>query len=128
MRNHEPPDRTQHLFANLKDQLDSSDKLSLPDPPKSASIPPLMAVTASTAADERDVCPFLKTDWDDTIWYGFPNEENHCYKHKKPLPVSPQYQEQLCLSSQFNRCAIFQQAREESKLPRVIRRLFLRTA
>jgi hypothetical protein len=53
------------------------------------------------------VCPFLKTSWDDTIRYGFPHENNLCYKAFKAQSVSMADQEKVCLNRRYTKCQIF---------------------
>jgi hypothetical protein len=53
-------------------------------------------------------CPHLGMKDDPATILGFPNAVNHCFRHKKLAAVDLKTQSILCLTSQFDSCAVFQ--------------------
>ncbi len=54
-------------------------------------------------------CPYLGLKHDRATILGFPNVANNCFRHDRPIPVNLKMQSQLCLTEQYEICAIFQQ-------------------
>ncbi len=103
-------ERVDLLFRDLKRLNEDLKKPSLPGPEelptrqKQIDLPNINNTAILESA--RALCPFLKASWNPTVQYGFPNEENFCYKGKKPGPVSLEHQEQVCYSKQYARCQV----------------------
>jgi len=107
MANKQIDDRLKNLLSKIQIQLESLDEQSMPlNSEKDGSIDNNPAKTPDTKVEDS-VCPFLKTAWDKNIWYGYPNEENNCYKLEKAQSVPLTDQEQICFTSQFCECPIY---------------------
>lgn len=99
-------DRIERLFSELKNQLDSCDEtyaaeslaVGIKNSAEFSYLPDI--------ANHEFICPFLRTIWDDTIVYGYPEDENYCHRAGKPRPISLDHQQQVCISSQFKQCSL----------------------
>jgi hypothetical protein len=107
MGNQHVDERLRSLFSDLETQIEP-----LNGPPITISIKP-----EPNAKKELDnvpgkkemetTCPFLKTEWDTTIQYGYPHPANLCYKTPKTQAVSLSDQARVCLSNYYLKCSIF---------------------
>jgi hypothetical protein len=55
----------------------------------------------------ESACPFLRTSWDPLIRYGYPFQDNLCYRRQKPQIISLINQEHICLKRHHNKCPIY---------------------
>ncbi len=104
-------DRMKTLFLNLEGHIEPAEGKNGTDHAvrneesrKNGAAVPAAPKTAG------GVCPFLKTSWDATIRYGYPHQENACYRLKKARPVSLTDQDAFCLGKQHRHCPIYQSA------------------
>jgi hypothetical protein len=121
-------ERVKDLFSILK-QL--NDALGAPPPSgmggglsgvRQFDLPELEVDAVRKSSDP--ICPFIKATWNATVQYGFPNENNACYKTKKPSLVELEHQERVCYSKQFTRCPVVAPARPKRGLAAVLQHLF----
>jgi hypothetical protein len=56
------------------------------------------------------ICPYLKVYYDPSLRFSFANEDNYCHRVKHPQPISLQYQETMCLTPNYESCAVYKQA------------------
>jgi hypothetical protein len=107
MANKQTDDRLKRLLSEIQSELESLDEPHRPvDTGKDSGIDNKTVNSPNTKVEDA-ACPFLKTVWDKSIRYGYPNEENYCNKPKKAHPVSLTYQKQVCLTNQFSGCPIY---------------------
>ncbi len=57
----------------------------------------------------ENVCPYLGLRMDSETRFGFPNPGNHCHREKTARAINLDYQQNVCLSYQYQRCPIFLQ-------------------
>ena len=121
-------ERVNILFHDLKRLREDLEKPSLPDPEeirsgrKQIDLPNFSNPPVLHSAET--ICPFLKASWNQTVQYGFPNEENYCYKGKKPGPVPLDHQERVCYTKQFARCPVAAPARVKHRLLALLQNFF----
>lgn len=53
------------------------------------------------------ICPWLGSELDRTTRYGFPSPANRCFSPQAPKSLTTLYQEQRCLSVEYQRCPNF---------------------
>ncbi len=121
-------ERVNLLFRDLKRLREDLEKPSLPgleeihSGRKPIDLPNISGSSALHSAET--ICPFLKASWNPTVQYGFPNEENFCYKGKKPGPVPLDHQERVCYTKQFSKCPVAQPSRVKHRLLALLQNFF----
>jgi hypothetical protein len=113
LANKQTDDRLKSLFSELQGQSQSLDQKPVPVEPEKDSCENKNNLYTSNAKVKISICPCLKAAWDTSIRYGYPDEQNYCFKPKKARPVSLIHQEQVCITAQFYECPIYSQSAEK---------------
>ena len=71
----------------------------------------------SSSIEPGDTCPYLGLATDPTLCYSYPHEKNHCHHVTKPEAVDSIYQENTCLTSEYNKCIVYENT-DIKKLPK----------
>jgi hypothetical protein len=53
------------------------------------------------------LCPYLKVYYDPSLRFSFANEDNYCHRVRHPQPISLHYQETMCLTTNYESCAVY---------------------
>lgn len=102
-------ERVQALFQELKrlrDELEMMPAAGEGSAPGGRQIDLPNVNSANVFFTAEAVCPFLKAGWNSTVQYGFPNDQNSCYRGKKPKPVTLEHQEQFCYTKLHRKCPL----------------------
>jgi hypothetical protein len=67
--------------------------------------------------DER--CPYLGLSDNRELNYGFAHDQNNCWRTGKPLAIDLDYQSTTCLVGGYNRCPVYLNRTDHSKLARL---------
>lgn len=71
----------------------------------------------SSSSGPGNTCPYLGLAHDPTLCYSYPHEKNHCHHVAKPEAVDSSYQENTCLTSEYNKCIVYKHT-DIKKLPK----------
>jgi hypothetical protein len=117
-------DRLKLLFSELGCHIEPLDGLPLTVNPKDDLNTKKALNSFPDKKETESICPFLKTAWDDTIRYGYPHQDNLCYKSKKAQSISLSDQKEVCLSRHFGKCLVYLESKNEGQIKNIFIPLF----
>lgn len=65
-------------------------------------------------------CPYLGTNYDPTVCFSYPTNQNCCHKLDHPTAIAFNHQDNHCLSNSYTTCEIYKQTGTVKKAPKEI--------
>lgn len=66
-------------------------------------------------SEKPSICPYLGLESDPESYMAFPSAVHRCYRHKRGKMVDMLYQREVCLTSNYETCKIYQKQKQDKQ-------------